>query len=104
MGGFVALGGAGACGGKTALDVPWPDAGSGSSSGSRSASLMTDFLCMWDAAAGQAYVPQPMLAPLAGQSGGYLYWGQATTTTFTAGPYTIGEHALPCGLAQASFQ
>ena len=46
------------------------------------------FLCQWDASLGQATVPQAVLGGLAGQSSGYLVYGQYTSTAFTSGSYS----------------
>jgi len=62
------------------------------------------FSCTWDASLGSATVPHAVLTGLAGQTGGFLAYGQYTTTTFTAGAYSISVYALPYGGGTASFQ
>jgi hypothetical protein len=62
------------------------------------------FTCVWSASLGEAVVPQAMLAPLAGQTSGYLIYGQYTATNFAAGPYSISASALPYSGATATFQ
>ena len=62
------------------------------------------FLCTFDALAGGGVVPVAMLKSLSGMAGGYFIWGQFTTTTFNAGPFTVGLHALPYAGASATFQ
>jgi hypothetical protein len=62
------------------------------------------FSCTWDAAPGSATVPHAVLTGLAGQSGAFLAYGQVTTTTFTAGAYTISLAALPYGGGNLTFQ
>lgn len=60
--------------------------------------------CSWDASVGSGVVPQAVLASLAGQSNGYVVYGQSTTTTLTASDYSIEEVALPYTGESASFQ
>jgi hypothetical protein len=64
----------------------------------------TYFTCEWPASDGKGDVPQAVLKPLAGQTGGFLIYGQYTATTFTAGQYTVSEAALPFSGAAATFQ
>jgi hypothetical protein len=44
------------------------------------------------------------LTGLAGQTNGVLAYGQFTTTTFSAGSYSVGEYALPFTGNQVNFQ
>jgi hypothetical protein len=62
------------------------------------------FTCVWTASAGEATVPQAMLTPLAGQTTGYLVYGQYTATNFSAGAYSISAAALPYSGGAASFE
>ena len=62
------------------------------------------FTCLWSASLGEAVVPQAMLAPLAGQTSGYLIYGQYTATNFSAGVYSISASALPYTGGMATFQ
>jgi hypothetical protein len=62
------------------------------------------FLCTWDASLGEGTVPQAVLAGLAGQSSGYLAYGQYTSTAFTSGSYSISLLALPFTGATATFE
>jgi hypothetical protein len=61
------------------------------------------FYCSWDAELGSGSVPQAVMAPLAGQNG-YVVYGQSTTTTLTAGAFSIDEVALPYSGESATFQ
>ena len=62
------------------------------------------FVCTWDASLGQVTVPQAILAGLAGQSNGVLYYGQITTTDVGVGGYMVSVNALPFGAGSANFQ
>jgi hypothetical protein len=62
------------------------------------------FTCTWDAAAGMATVPQPVLAGLADQPGAFLYYAQIATTNVTVDGYAISVSALPFSGGTASFQ
>jgi hypothetical protein len=62
------------------------------------------FTCEWPASAGVGVVPQAMLAPLGGQTNGYLIYGQYTATSFAAGPYSISASALPYSGSMATFE
>lgn len=62
------------------------------------------FTCVWPASEAKAVVPQAMLTPLAGQSTGYLIYGQYLSTGFTAGAYSISVTALPYSGGSATFQ
>jgi hypothetical protein len=60
--------------------------------------------CTWNGSDGQGTVPAATLQPLAGQSGGYLLYGQYDTTSFFAGPYSISLSALPYTGGTVDFQ
>jgi hypothetical protein len=62
------------------------------------------FTCVWDASLGGATVPQAMLTSLAGQTTGFLVYGQLTSTSFSAGAYSISASALPYSGGAATFQ
>lgn len=89
------------------LSVVWTGGQAGSQvlfEGSNTSNPQSYFTCTWDGAAGRGTVPQAVLAGLAGQTMGYLFWGQLTTRTFAAGSYSVSEVALPFGATNASFQ
>ncbi len=82
---------------KSDLKVAW-------SGGDSSAQLIFEgatsdsasyFTCEWSASAGEGIIPQSVLAPLAGQTSGYLIYGQYTATSFNAGAYSLSAQALP---------
>ena len=58
--------------------------------------------CAWDGSLGNGTVPQSILAKFAGLAE-VLYFGQLTTTTFTAGVYSISENASTYTPSNASF-
>jgi hypothetical protein len=62
------------------------------------------FVCTWDASVGMASVPQAILAGLAGQSNGILYYGQIATTNLGVGGYMVSVNALPFGGGSANFR
>jgi hypothetical protein len=62
------------------------------------------FTCTWDASVGSGTVPHAVMTGLAGQTGGFLAYGQSTMTTFSAGAYSISLYALPYGGGTATFQ
>jgi hypothetical protein len=61
------------------------------------------FVCGWDASLGKALVPQAILAGLAGQMNGILYYGLTTTTNVNPGGYAVAVSAIQYGAATASF-
>jgi hypothetical protein len=72
--------------------------------GTAAASGTSYFTCEWDASAGQATVPRTLLAPLAGQTGGYLLFGQMATNTVSVGPYYVQTIALPYSGGSLTFK
>lgn len=62
------------------------------------------FTCEWSASAGQGTVPKAVLSPLAGQTGGYLLYGQMATNTTTVGAYTVQTLALPYSGGNLNFK
>jgi hypothetical protein len=62
------------------------------------------FTCEWDASTGQATVPHAILSPLAGQTGGYLLFGQMATSTVSVGAYTVQTLALPYSGGSLTFK
>jgi hypothetical protein len=89
------------------LSVVWTGGQAGSQvlfEGTSTSNPPSYFTCTWDGATGRGTVPQAVLAGLAGQTMGYLFWGQFTTHTFAAGSYSVSEVALPFGATNASFE
>jgi len=88
------------------LDVAWTGASDGGEiifEGAANDST-SYFTCVWSASLGKATVPQAMLTSLAGQTTGYLVFGQYAATNFSAGAYSISASALPYSGGTASFE
>jgi hypothetical protein len=62
------------------------------------------FLCEWDATLGTGTVPASILAGLAGQSGGFLIYGQMTSTSIEAGAFPVSISALQYSGGTATYQ
>jgi hypothetical protein len=90
------------------LTVTWTGGQSGATvqvvGGGSTLSASVDFICSWDATAGQGVVPQAILSGMAGVTSGVFGYGQySAPTTFTAGSYSIDLYADQIGGGVATY-